>query len=468
MTSKLSFRSRQLDPSKPMPIYRADDLPDLGECTAISRGVPILPSGMEKEEEGEHHLQRAISAQQAFGHTGELVIPTPEVQTAPAKDYGELYLPNYVLPQENIHMQLFAIEHDYPDYDMDSEDDEWFQKNAKNYPDLTHLQFERLMDKFEQQQLGRSKALELPEAKLIAGAKNAEEENLVTEIYDYWVEKRLKTQIPLRPTVRQEKREGTSSKSPYIAFRKRTEKMQTRKNRKNDEASYEKMLKLKRDLNRAVNLLDLVKKRERMKRDSLNITVDIFKKRYELGDYSGQILAEVTALQSARSQNSLVHREQDGKPQKSIDGHVKKKREYKKRQNNLPQQNRTTTDQFEFEDSDEDAFRNRIGSDDEGDDDDDEDSPDGPYTFKRKGGCHYLAPRQEAGYWPWSSNDDASQSQSKYNKYKFCVTYLSSGPVVERCIGLARRRVGRGGRIILDRMYPPDDYLGDTYVADCY
>lgn len=52
MTSKLSFRSRQLDPSKPMPIYRAEEVPDLGECTAISRGVPVLPSGMEKEEEG--------------------------------------------------------------------------------------------------------------------------------------------------------------------------------------------------------------------------------------------------------------------------------------------------------------------------------------------------------------------------------------------------------------------------------
>lgn len=52
MTTKLSFRSRQLDPSKPMPIYRAEEVPDLGECTAISRGVPILPSGMEKEEEG--------------------------------------------------------------------------------------------------------------------------------------------------------------------------------------------------------------------------------------------------------------------------------------------------------------------------------------------------------------------------------------------------------------------------------
>lgn len=451
-----------------MPIYRADDLPDLGECTAISRGVPVLPSGMEKEEEGEHHLQRAISAQQAFGHTGELVIPTPEVQMAPAKDYGELYQPNYKLPGQLIHMQLFAIEQDYPDYDMDSEDEEWFQRNTKAYPDLTTMQFERLMDKFEQQQLGRSKALELPEAKLIAGAKNAEEESLVTEIYDYWVEKRLKTQIPLRPSVRQEKREGASSKSPYIAFRKRTEKMQTRKNRKNDEASYEKMLKLKRDLNRAVNLLDLVKKRERMKRDHLINTVDIFKKRYELGDYSGQILAEVTALQSARSHNNhSSYREQEGKIPKPIDGHVRKRKEYRKRQNNLPRTRPATADQFEFEDSDDDTFKNRIGSDDDGDNED-EDAPDGPYTFKRKGGCHYLAPRQEPGYWPWHSNDESSRSQSKYNKYKYCVTYLSAGPTAEKkCIGLARRRVGRGGRVILDRVYPPDDYLGD-YIADCY
>jgi len=444
-----------------MPIYRADDLPDLGECTAISRGVPVLPSGMEKEEEGEHHLQRAISAQQAFGHTGELVIPTPEVQMAPSKDYGELYSPDYKIPGQLIHMQLFAIEQDYPDYDMDSEDEEWFHKNAKVYSDLTTINFERLMDKFETQQLGRSKALELPEAKVIAGAKNAEEESLVTEIYDYWVEKRLKSKIPLRPIVRQEKREGASSKSPYIAFRKRTEKMQTRKNRKNDEASYEKMLKLKRDLNRAVTLLDLVKERERIKRDHLNLTVDIFKKRYELGDYSGQILAEVTSLQSARAHNNNVgYRDQDGKS-RPIDGHVRKRREYRKRQNNNA--HRSTTDQFEFEDSDNESFKNRIGSDD--DEEDDEDAPDGPYTFKRKGGCHYLAPRQD-GDWPWCSDDQASKSHSDFNKYKYCLTYLSAGPV-EKYIGLARRRVGRGGRIILDRMYPPDDYMGD-YVADCY
>ena len=57
----------------------------------------------------------------------------------------------------------------------------------------------------------------------------------------------------------------SASTNPYVAFLRRTEKMQTRKNRKNDEVSYEKMLKLRRDLNRAVTLLEMVKRREKAK-----------------------------------------------------------------------------------------------------------------------------------------------------------------------------------------------------------
>jgi len=44
---------------------------------------------------------------------------------------------------------------------------------------------------------------------------------------------------------------NTTVNNPYLVFRRRTEKMQTRKNRKNEELSYEKMLILKRDLCRA-------------------------------------------------------------------------------------------------------------------------------------------------------------------------------------------------------------------------
>ena len=55
--------------------------------------------------------------------------------------------------------------------------------------------------------------------------------------------------------------------------------MQTRKNRKNDETSYEKMLKLRRDLSRAVTLLEMVKRREKTKRELLHLTVEIYEKR---------------------------------------------------------------------------------------------------------------------------------------------------------------------------------------------
>ncbi len=49
--SKLSFRARALDATKPLPIYHADDLPDLSDFSTINRTVPQMPTGMEKEEE---------------------------------------------------------------------------------------------------------------------------------------------------------------------------------------------------------------------------------------------------------------------------------------------------------------------------------------------------------------------------------------------------------------------------------
>lgn len=49
--SKLSFRARALDAAKPMPIYIAEELPDLPDYSAINRAVPPMPTGMEKEEE---------------------------------------------------------------------------------------------------------------------------------------------------------------------------------------------------------------------------------------------------------------------------------------------------------------------------------------------------------------------------------------------------------------------------------
>lgn len=57
--SKVSFRARALDSSKPLPLFYEEELPDLSEYVAINRTVPQMPTGMEKEEESvcpSHHV----------------------------------------------------------------------------------------------------------------------------------------------------------------------------------------------------------------------------------------------------------------------------------------------------------------------------------------------------------------------------------------------------------------------------
>lgn len=53
-------------------------------------------------------------------------------------------------------------------------------------------------------------------------------------------------------------------------------------NRKNDEASYEKMLKLRREFSRTVTILEMIKKREKSKRELLHLTLEVVEKRWAI------------------------------------------------------------------------------------------------------------------------------------------------------------------------------------------
>lgn len=58
----------------------------------------------------------------------------------------------------------------------------------------------------------------------------------------------------------------------------------------------------RRDLSRAVTLLELIKRREKTKREQLHLSIEIFEKRYQTKDFSGQLLTEYTtnAIKTAR------------------------------------------------------------------------------------------------------------------------------------------------------------------------
>jgi enhancer of polycomb-like protein len=194
----------------------------------------------------EHHLQKVISEKQTYGREGD-PIPTPDFVQTPESYYNDLYPANYKSPRQLIFVQPFAIDKNLPDYDMDSEDEQWLadvlQKDGLK---IDVLQFEEIIECLEKQSV--QDVVTMDEAKKLIKGHDV----VISAVFDYWLSKRIKNPQPLIHLVRTEKRDGSANNNPYVAFRRRTEKMQTRKNRKNDEASYEKMLKLKRDLSKAV------------------------------------------------------------------------------------------------------------------------------------------------------------------------------------------------------------------------
>ncbi|XP_051704661.1 enhancer of polycomb homolog 2 isoform X2 [Oryctolagus cuniculus] len=405
--SKLSFRARALDAAKPLPIYRGKDMPDLNDCVSINRAVPQMPTGMEKEEESEHHLQRAISAQQVFREKKEsMVIPVPEAESN-VNYYNRLYKGEFKQPKQFIHIQPFNLDNEQPDYDMDSEDETLLNRLNRKM-EIKPLQFEIMIDRLEK--ASSNQLVTLQEAKLLLN----EDDYLIKAVYDYWVRKRKNCRGPsLIPQIKQEKRDGSTNNDPYVAFRRRTEKMQTRKNRKNDEASYEKMLKLRREFSRAITILEMIKRREKTKRELLHLTLEVVEKRYHLGDYGGEILNEVKI---SRSEKELY-----ATPATLHNGNHHKVQECK---------TKVPSPVSEPEE---------------------ENDPDGPCAFRRRAGCQYYAPRLDQAN---HSCENSELAELDKLRYRHCLTTLT---VPRRCIGFARRRIGRGGRVIMDRISTEHD-----------
>ncbi|KAJ4942767.1 hypothetical protein JOQ06_005281 [Pogonophryne albipinna] len=466
--SKLSFRARALDATKPLPVFRCEDLPDLHEYATINRAVPQMPTGMEKEEESEHHLQRAISAQQVYGEKRDnMHIPVPEAESD-ITYYESLYPGEFKMPKQLIHIQPFSLDAEQPDYDLDSEDDAFVSKLKKKM-EISFLQFEEMIDRLEKG--SGQQAVSLPEAKLLL----KEDDELIKEVFDYWSRKRKTSRTNcLIPNCKQERRDGSSTSDPYVAFRRRTEKMQTRKNRKNDESSYEKMLKLRRDLSRAVTILEMIKRREKSKRELLHLTLEIFEKRNVMSDYSGEVMAEVLAERALvrpqiiplvpvtnqyRHQDHMDLKDYKSKPEKAEV--PRQKRKYEKKQKALPLSsgaphhpgpavfNAKDLNQYDFPSSDDEPYSQLHSGSSEAEEEND---PDGAFAFRRKAGCQYYAVRQDrVGSWPWCGPWDGGLAEARF---RYSLTTLT---VPRRCLGMARRRMGRGGRVLLDRAHTDYD-----------
>ncbi|KAH8861358.1 Enhancer of polycomb like [Schistosoma japonicum] len=393
--SKVSFRARQIDFNKPLPILKhgSELFLEISENALVNRGVPQIPSGMEKEEENEHHFLEVIQALQ-LRTDSDVKIPVPEIIDK-ENDYKRVYPDGFCLPKQLLHIRTIVFSEEEPiEYDMDSEDEEWFRKSDLG---ITPEKFESMIDRLERG-CGQ-KVMNLEEAKYLL----QDQPSLVIAVYDYWLNKRVQSRQPLLYAVRQERRDGGSNTDPYVAFRRRSEKMQTRKNRKSDEQSYEKMLIL----------------REQM--DSLGC----FQLRCKLCDWEGSSLLEAETM--ARN----YHDEESLEMSKSIKDKRRpnRKRKLTKRLDNLPQPT----------------------SSDEASDNDDDQS--GPFAFVRTPGCRYLKPRplmEEC-----STSPSSHPCRPPYSCYTLATIPWLCHTKRLTYTGYVRRRLGRGGRVICDRLPAP-------------
>jgi enhancer of polycomb-like protein len=506
-----------------MAIYNVEDLPELTDLNAINRSVPAMPSGMEKEEESEKHLQDILDAQSSHNTTEQktLYIPTPEVFDTDTS----LYRKGYKVPRQFIHVQPFSMDTEKPDYDLDEEDVKFIDENLRGQKkfEIDNSTFEDMIDRLEKNS-GHS-VVSGKEAKYLL----KEDDDLILAVYDYWVDKRLRLKQPLLPVVKSDKRDITNSgvqvaipmmipvsssvsglatpipgtpgipgqvvlsggsgsvvgsgtpnvtnTNPYIAFRRRTEKMQTRKNRKNDESSYEKMLKLRRDLSRAIILLEMVKRREKTKKENLTLTAEIFEKRFQAGDYDGKVISEIQAQKSIRvlqptqnqyfanrfTENWLAnHSSQLQQPRNmghyisnNSGRHDKKSNKKRKKSgggiNALHHHSLYGGYQGASFGSDDDAFSATGMS----TNSDYEDDPlDAPFAFRRKANCQYLAPLTTS-FGGDQEQAQVDQDQESTSEPRFRYAFASLSTPKPRFIGRVRRRVGRGGRCLIDRMTTP-------------
>lgn len=235
-------------------------------------------------------MQAVISASQAI-FTGEsdakqVYIPTPETHVVVSKKFEQLQKRPFSLPHSHIRFSSTVEECIGVAYTMDEEDAEWLQSfNAKSKKDhCSELAFETIMDHFEGICNERQPFLSTDLSSILtwqemeptfAKTPAAAYKLYAKQIYAHWRERRVaNVGLPIMPSLRTEEPDKDDN-DPYICFRRR-EVRQVRKTRRTDAQSSDRLRRLKTELEQARNILEMVSRREKLRKDNLLMEQLIF------------------------------------------------------------------------------------------------------------------------------------------------------------------------------------------------
>ncbi|KAI8147612.1 enhancer of polycomb-like-domain-containing protein [Fennellomyces sp. T-0311] len=291
------FREKKLSVKHPLPIYKESQLPDINDAVNIQRSVGNIETGVEKDEEEEHDLQAALSAAQAAVTTGQKVqtyIPTPDAsRVIRDEEYQAVYKKPFKQPNNLIRFSMTVEDVISCQYFMDEIDSAFLdQYNADRQEKMSENDFEDVM-----YQIDSTVSCQLPHLNL-----DPSQIPRYTDLLEMLPESFRTNRFDMEPIVehwrsRRMKRNGNAiiphlqsedilknEIDPYVCFRRRETKP-IRKTRRTDQQSLERLRKLRNDMEKARNLLEMVLRREKIRKESLNQEHAVFEKRCEIREY---------------------------------------------------------------------------------------------------------------------------------------------------------------------------------------
>ncbi|KAJ5822791.1 hypothetical protein N7447_005131 [Penicillium robsamsonii] len=284
-------RPKKLTSKASIPVVRESDIDAIDD--EIQSSLQQIETGVEKAEESEIHLQRAINAT-AQGKVNEAHIPTPETILSNLQ-YDELYPPVFSQPATYIRFSSTVEDCCGCPYNMTEEDDVFLKiMNQKRDPSAgrcTEDIFEEVMNFFEETaQIKQPYAsIDNPPVLSFAEMQDMMDATLedpmkifAKEIYEHWKSRRMAVQNnALVPQLKFETGQDTDDSDPFVCFRRR-EVRQIRKTRGRDAQSAEKLRRLRKELEDARELVALVRQREVARREMLSVERQLFKQRCEV------------------------------------------------------------------------------------------------------------------------------------------------------------------------------------------
>ncbi|GJQ14942.1 hypothetical protein GpartN1_g6733.t1 [Galdieria partita] len=270
--SRPSFRPRPIDLNRPLQIIRSNKDFPVQEELFSTRGLPAVETGVDPSEQEERHLKEALLASllKDDRRKHEIEIPIPVVQERKSPIY-ESQKP-YYLPKEYVQEVKKDISSFLVLYEADPIDEEFVtQLNESNEYQLSLSDFEYVMDMLERIQGSEDDFAAY--SKMKEGLKSLREipESLKEKIYQHWFRRRQENGQPLLRILR--KPPPVDDPNPSLAFRPRDHEFGAQKGTENTYENYRKAVRMRRDFEKLRMIVEQIVKRERLKREHLSCSI---------------------------------------------------------------------------------------------------------------------------------------------------------------------------------------------------